>query len=79
LSWSPVKQFGGYQQGKRAAQRVQVDVGLPGVLDRVSGLLCGCSKSCLVHGHEHAHAWAAPVPASHLRSFWGALGCSCFI
>ena len=47
-SWSPVKQFGGYQQGGRAAaQRAQVDVGLPGVLDRVSGLLCGCSRILL--------------------------------
>jgi predicted amidohydrolase YtcJ len=79
-SWSPVKQFGGYQQGERAAaQRAQADAGLPGVLDRVSGLLCGCSKSCSVHGHEHGQAWTAPVPASDLKSFWGALGCSCFI
>jgi hypothetical protein len=79
-SWSPVKQFGGYQKGRAAAaQRAQLDAERPGVLDRVSGLLCGCSKSCSVHGHEHAQAWAATAPASDLKSFWGALGCSCFI
>jgi predicted amidohydrolase YtcJ len=79
-SWSPVKQFGGYQKGRAAVvQRAQLDAGRPGVLDRVSGLLCGCAKSCSVHGHEHAQAWAAPAPASDLKSFWGALGCSCFM
>ncbi|HET6156970.1 MAG TPA: amidohydrolase [Dongiaceae bacterium] len=79
-SWSPVKQFGGYQKGRAAAaQRAQLDAERPGVLDRVSGLLCGCAKSCSVHGHEHAQAWASPAPASDLKSFWGALGCSCFM
>jgi hypothetical protein len=80
-SWSPAKQFGGYQQGRpAAAERSRVEASRPGVLDRVSGLLCGCGKSCAVHGHEHARAWAAPVPAAaDLKSFWGTLGCSCFL
>ena len=39
---------------------------------------CGCASSCGVHGHAHASAWGASAPASDARSFWGALGCSCW-
>lgn len=39
---------------------------------------CGCSSACGIHGHDHGIAWANPVPVSDARSFWGALGCSCF-
>jgi hypothetical protein len=79
-SWSPVKTFGGYHDpGSNLAKRTATTGVESSALDRVSSLLCGCSKSCNVHGHEHANAWASPLPASDLRSFWGALGCSCFM
>jgi predicted amidohydrolase YtcJ len=64
--WSPVRTFGGYQD--RAAQAVP----------RTAASACGCAHGCGVHGHDHAQAWTAPVPASDSRSFWGALGCSCW-
>jgi len=38
----------------------------------------GCSTSCGLHGHDHGIAWNTPIPARDLKSFWGALGCSCF-
>jgi hypothetical protein len=40
---------------------------------------CGCGTACGVHGHSHAEAWTARAPAGDLRSFWGALGCACFL
>jgi predicted amidohydrolase YtcJ len=39
---------------------------------------CDCSSSCAVHVHDHAWALAGPTPAEDDRSFWGALGCSCW-
>ena len=62
--WSPVRSFGGYAGWGAAAvaQRAATD--------------CGCASACAVHGH--AHAWASTVPATDLKSFWGALGCACF-
>jgi len=38
----------------------------------------GCSHGCGLHGHQHQIAWANPLPVKDLKSFWGALGCSCF-
>ena len=38
----------------------------------------GCGNHCGVHGHDHGIAWATPLPVSDAKSFWGALGCSCF-
>lgn len=37
---------------------------------------CGCAKACRVHGHAHGRADTAA--ADDPRSFWGALGCSCW-
>jgi predicted amidohydrolase YtcJ len=68
--WSPVRKYGGYAAWG-AAQRSD---GAP--LQRASTQLCGCASACGVHGH--AHAWACDIPASDLKSFWGALGCSCW-
>lgn len=65
--WSPVRTFGGYQQ------RAQADVPR-----QTFSRLCGCARECNVHGHAHAGAWQAQVPASDARSFWGALGCACW-
>jgi hypothetical protein len=39
---------------------------------------CGCAKTCDVHGHDHGRAWGGTTPVDDLKSFWGALGCSCF-
>jgi hypothetical protein len=36
----------------------------------------GCASACGVHAH--AHAWDRTAPAEDARSFWGALGCSCW-
>ncbi|MDW4497878.1 amidohydrolase [Sulfitobacter sp. D35] len=38
----------------------------------------GCANACGLHGHDHGIAWKNPLPVSDLKSFWGALGCSCF-
>lgn len=37
----------------------------------------GCTNACGMHGHRHI-AWTIPIPVADLKSFWGALGCSCF-
>ncbi len=39
---------------------------------------CGCASACGLHGHDHARAWASRNPVSDLKSFFGALGCSCW-
>lgn len=67
--WSPVRQFGGYQQ--RASS------GATGSHVQKAAA-CGCGSTCGVHGHAHAHAWASNIPVSDRQGFWGALGCSCW-
>lgn len=64
--WSPVRTFGGYQ--KQSAPDGSAHM----------AAACGCASSCAVHGHDHARAWAANVPANDLKTFWGALGCACW-
>jgi hypothetical protein len=66
--WSPVREFGGYQQ--RATYRATSG-------DVARAQSCGCANACSVHGHAHAQAFGA-VPASDAKSFWGALGCACW-
>lgn len=66
--WSPVRSFGGYQ--RRAAAE--------GENRYAFAANCGCASTCGVHGHAHAAVLAAAAPASDERSFWGALGCSCW-
>ena len=69
-AWSPVRRFGGYAAwGER--ERTQIHA-----LQMKEA--CGCAGACGVHGHDHGRAWAGRVPAQDLKSFWGALGCSCF-
>jgi len=65
--WSPVRTFGGYGawQDNHAVARQAVSS-------------CDCAQSCTVHGHDHASAWSSGVPATDLKSFWGALGCACW-
>jgi hypothetical protein len=38
----------------------------------------GSAAVCGVHGHDHGRAWAGTAPVDDLKSFWGAIGCSCF-
>lgn len=38
----------------------------------------GCTSHCGIHGHDHGIAWNVPIPAADKKSFWGALGCSCW-
>jgi predicted amidohydrolase YtcJ len=62
--WSPVATFGGYYQTPEAKQKL--------------ASACGCASSCGVHGHDHAAALGADVPAADVQTFWGALGCGCW-
>lgn len=67
--WSPVRHYGGYQG------RSQTGASPDGASVAAS---CGCSRGCSLHGHEHVRAWTANVPVADSRSFFGALGCSCW-
>jgi predicted amidohydrolase YtcJ len=64
--WSPVRTFGGYQKRVDAGQQQR---------RYAFAAACGCGTACGVHGH--AHAWGLGMPTDD-RSFWGALGCSCW-
>jgi hypothetical protein len=67
--WSPVRTFKGYGAwGEKPNQAVA----------RIAADACGCASACNVHGHDHAASWSSGVPASDLKSFWGALGCACW-
>jgi predicted amidohydrolase YtcJ len=68
--WSPARRYGGYHE--RAQQKEQRRYAF-------TAPACGCSNVCNVHGHAHARAWAANVPVSDEKAFWGALGCSCWV
>lgn len=74
--WSPTRTFKGYgawgepeRAGKNSLQPVH----------HRNVAACGCGTSCGLHGHSHANAWASKVPASDLKGFFGALGCSCWM
>lgn len=62
--WSPVATFGGYHKTQQARAKLS--------------LHCGCVNNCAVHGHDHAAALGADLPASDTRTFWGAFGCGCW-
>jgi hypothetical protein len=62
--WSPVRKFGGYQPRRSAPAAA------------LAKSTCSCATACGVHGHAHRHAWNDGVDDQ--RSFWGALGCSCW-
>jgi predicted amidohydrolase YtcJ len=70
--WSPVRAWGGYA-GWGANQGAET-----APLQRAAAMACACANACGVHGHAHARAWSKDVPASDLKSFWGALGCACW-
>jgi predicted amidohydrolase YtcJ len=68
--WSPVRRFGGYAAWGEPKQQ--------DAHTRRLALSCDCASACNVHGHDHARSWSSNVPASDLKSFWGALGCACW-
>jgi predicted amidohydrolase YtcJ len=69
--WSPVRSYGGYAAWGAKAE--------PAAAMRMQAAAhCSCTKSCGIHGHDHATAWSAKLPISDLKSFWGALGCACW-
>jgi predicted amidohydrolase YtcJ len=68
--WSPVRTFGGY--GAWGQKAVAVDTA------QSPAVGCGCARHCNVHGHRHATAWSSRLPIADFKSFWGALGCSCW-
>jgi hypothetical protein len=68
--WSLVRRFGGKaasaeQRGMEIHRRRLDEAG-------------ECARACRVHGDDHGRARVGTAPAYDLRSFWGALGCSCF-
>lgn len=70
--WSPVRTFGsfaGWADRKSAGSQAML---------QHAALSCGCANQCNLHGHQHATAWSSTLPVSDLKSFWGALGCSCW-
>jgi len=68
--WSPVRTFGGYGAwGSKAAATDSA---------QSPRAACGCANHCNLHGHRHASAWLCKLPIADLKSFWGALGCSCW-
>lgn len=70
--WSPVRTFGGYAAwGDKAAAG-------HAAIRRQAAQACGCAQACTIHGHQHATAWSRRLPMADLKSFWGALGCSCW-
>jgi predicted amidohydrolase YtcJ len=66
--WSPVRTYGGYQKRADAEPARKY----------AFAAACACANRCGVHGHAHASAWGASLPVSDEKSFWGALGCSCW-
>ena len=72
--WSPVRMFKGF-----AAWGEPEGAGKNSLAVRQMAMsTCGCSSGCGLHGHDHAGAWGSQVPASDLKGFFGALGCSCW-
>ncbi len=62
--WSPVATFGGHWRRDETSKKLAA--------------ACACHSACTVHGHDHAAALGAKVPAADVQSFWGALGCGCW-
>jgi predicted amidohydrolase YtcJ len=68
-SWSPVGAFA--SPGMRSAS-------VQPLAQHARGCHDACASACGIHGHDHRIAWANPIPVRDLKTFWGALGCSCF-
>jgi hypothetical protein len=72
--WSPVRIFGGY--GAWGGTGSQAGAASAAPMRRTAA--CGCANHCTIHAHRHATAWSSRLPIADLKSFWGALGCSCW-
>lgn len=72
--WSPVRIFGGY--GAWGGKGSQANAANAAPIRRMAA--CGCANHCTIHAHRHATAWSSRLPIADLKSFWGALGCSCW-
>jgi predicted amidohydrolase YtcJ len=72
--WSPVRTFGGY--GAWDGKGSQAGAANAAPILRMAA--CGCANHCTIHAHRHATAWSSRLPIADLKSFWGALGCSCW-
>ena len=70
-AWSPVDIYGGAWNTARPDGKSAPNQPVTACHD-------GCSNHCGLHGHDHGVAWNNPLPVKDLKSFWGALGCSCF-
>jgi predicted amidohydrolase YtcJ len=68
--WSPVRTFGGYGAWGDPSAHAQAML--------ISNGAESNPHSCAVHRHGDAAARSARLPISDVRSFWGALGCSCW-
>jgi predicted amidohydrolase YtcJ len=71
-TWSPVKRFGGQwrlSENRNAPSNQSL---------QSQSALCECASSCGMHGHSHSWMLDVPVNDKDKKSFWGALGCSCF-
>jgi predicted amidohydrolase YtcJ len=70
--WSPVRGFG--RDGSWGSVKPPQQY----ALKRNALAACGCSRTCAIHGHDHAAAWSSNLPVSDLKTFWGLLGCACW-
>jgi predicted amidohydrolase YtcJ len=69
--WSPVRTYGGYAAWGDKSMAANT-------APMRNAASCGCANDCNIHGHRHATAWSSKLPIADLKSFWGALGCSCW-
>jgi len=73
--WSPTRTFKGYGAWGEPEGAGRNSLA---PLRALAAASCGCASACGVHGHDHASAWGSNAPVSDSRSFFGALGCSCW-
>lgn len=73
--WSPTRTFKGYGAWGEPEGAGKNSLA---PLNAQTMASCGCASACGLHGHDHARAWASSAPASNLKGFFGALGCSCW-
>ncbi|WP_423454439.1 amidohydrolase [Ottowia sp. VDI28] len=75
--WSPARSFKGYGAWGEPEGAGRNSLNPARYRHMTAG--CGCGTNCGLHGHNHANAWASGVPSSDPKSFFGALGCSCWM
>jgi len=68
--WSPVRVFGGYAGWARPDADTARGANITAS--------CGRAHRCTLRGHDHTKAWTANMPIEDMKSFWGALGCTCW-